>query len=130
MPPAYQRHVFVCTNERDPSDPRGCCRAKGGGEVHKAFKKAIHERGLKGKVRPNSSGCLDACAFGVSVVVYPEGVWYRGVQVEDVNEIVERHLIEGQPVERLLMPLRPVRNPDGSVKEVPPPSDLPPLRLD
>jgi (2Fe-2S) ferredoxin len=110
MPPAYQRHVFVCTNRRPDEDPRGCCAAKGSEAVQKKFKELVHARGLKGKVRANSSGCLDACAFGVSVVVYPEGVWYQKVKVEDVEQIVDQHLIGGKPVERLLMPLRPVRN--------------------
>ena len=55
-------------------------------------------------MRANAAGCLDACAYGPSVVVYPEGVWYGHVRVEDVPEIVERHLIGGEPVERLLVP--------------------------
>ena len=109
MPPAYKRHVFVCVNRRPPEDPRGCCAAKGSEAVHQKFKELVHARGLKGEVRANSAGCLDACAFGVSVVVYPEGVWYQKVKVEDVEEIVDRHLVGGQVVERLLMPLRPMR---------------------
>ena len=52
-------------------------------------------------VRANSSGCLDNCALGPSVVVYPEGVWYGHVRPEDVPEIVESHLVNGVPVERL-----------------------------
>lgn len=54
-------------------------------------------------MRANAAGCLDACAFGTSVVVYPEGVWYGGVKAEDVLEIVESHLLGGKPVERLRM---------------------------
>ena len=56
-------------------------------------------------MRANASGCLDACEFGVSVVVYPEQVWYGGVTTADVDEIVERHLIGGEVVERLRMPV-------------------------
>jgi (2Fe-2S) ferredoxin len=44
---------------------------------------------------------MDACAFGITVVVYPEGVWYGRVKLEDVEEIVQSHLVEGRPVERL-----------------------------
>jgi (2Fe-2S) ferredoxin len=59
---------------------------------------------LKGNIRANKAGCLDQCELGVSVVVYPEGVWYGRVTLDDVNEIVERHLIGGTPVERLRVP--------------------------
>jgi len=110
MPPPYERHVFVCTNERPPDDPRGSCGPKGGVAVHKALKAEVARRGLKGKVRANSAGCLDACAFGVAMVIYPEGIWYRGVTVEDVPEIVERTLLHGERIERLKMPMRPVRS--------------------
>jgi (2Fe-2S) ferredoxin len=99
----FQHHVFVCENRRDPADPRGCCGAKGSPAIREALKAELHKRGLKGKVRANAAGCLDACAFGPTVVVYPEGVWYGGVKPEDVPEIVERHLVNGEPVERLRM---------------------------
>lgn len=100
--PRYQRHIFVCTNVRPPDDPQGCCAAKGSDEIRSAFKAELKRRRLKTIVRANKSGCLDACAFGVSVVVYPEAVWYGGVTLADVNEIIERHIIGGEVVERLL----------------------------
>ena len=104
MPPPYQRHVFVCTNERSETDPRGCCKARGSEQVLSALKKALKERGLSGKVRANSSGCLDACSQGPSMVVYPEAVWYGKVSQADVEEILSSHLVGGRPVERLKMP--------------------------
>jgi (2Fe-2S) ferredoxin len=97
----FIRHVFVCQNERPCEDPRGCCKAKGSGDVLDKLKEAAHARGLKGKIRINKAGCLDQCSEGVSIVVYPEGVWYGHVTVADVEEIVEKHLVGGQPVERL-----------------------------
>ncbi len=103
-PGRFERHVFICTNERAASDARGCCHARGAEEVHDAFKKAIKERGLSRRFRANRSGCLDACARGVTVVVYPDGVWYGGVSVADVPEIIDRHLLGGEPVERLRLP--------------------------
>lgn len=103
MPPPYARHLFVCTNERPADNPRGCCKLKGSERVLAAFKEAIRTRGLAAEVRANSSGCLDACAKGVSVVVYPDGVWYGGLTPEEVDLIVREHLVEGRPVERLLM---------------------------
>lgn len=97
----YRHHVFVCENRRDADDPRGCCAAKGSEAIRQALKEEIARRGLKREVRANAAGCLDACAHGPTVVVYPEGIWYGGVRVEDVPEIVERHLVDGVPVERL-----------------------------
>lgn len=54
-----------------------------------------------GKIRINKSGCLDRCSEGPCVVVYPEGVWYTYVDVQDIDEIIDRHLIKGEIVERL-----------------------------
>ena len=102
MAPPFKRHVFVCTNRRPDGNPKGCCATKGGEEVRAAFKeRAGRSAGSKGSMRANAAGCLDTCAFGVSVVVYPEGIWYGGVKLEDVPAIVEEHLVGGRPVERL-----------------------------
>lgn len=105
--PTFQRHVFVCVNERPPDHPRGSCKQKGGAEVRDALKKALAARGVKSEVRANNAGCLDQCERGITVVVYPEQVWYGGVTVADVDELVERHLIGGEVVERLLLPDQP-----------------------
>ncbi len=97
----YRYHLVVGENRRPPEDPRGCCAAKGSERIRAARKEEIARRGLTREVRANSSGCLDACPHGPTIVVYPEGVWYGGVRLEDVPEIVESHLVKGVPVERL-----------------------------
>jgi len=99
----FKHHVFICENLRDSADPKGSCAAKGSPAIRAEMKKQIKERGLRGVVRANQSGCLDACEYGPSVVVYPEGIWYGGVKPEDVKEILESHIIDGKPVERLLI---------------------------
>lgn len=103
MPPPYQRHIFICTNRRPEGSPRGSCAARGSEEVRDLFKDELRRRGLTATVRANAAGCLDACERGVSVVVYPEGVWYGGVTKDDVAQIIEEHVVGGRPVERLLM---------------------------
>jgi (2Fe-2S) ferredoxin len=105
--PSFQRHVFVCINERPADHPKGCCKAKGGVDVRDRLKQELKARGVSKLVRANNSGCLDQCERGVSVVVYPEQVWYGGVTVDDVPELVDKHLVGGEVVERLLMPDQP-----------------------
>ena len=100
----FQRHVFIGTNRRPDDHPKGCCAAKGSEEVRALFKEELEKRGLKERVRANAAGCLDQCAFGVTVVVYPDAVWYARVKPEDVREIVDEHIVGGRPVERLRMP--------------------------
>ena len=55
----------------------------------------------KGKIRINKAGCMDRCDDGPVIVVYPEEVWYRYVDKDDVEEIIQEHLINGRVVERL-----------------------------
>jgi (2Fe-2S) ferredoxin len=105
--PSFQRHVFVCINERGADNPKGCCKAKGGVEVRDRLKSELKARGISKLVRANNSGCLDQCEHGVTVVVYPEQVWYGGVTVDDIAEIVERHIVGGEIVTRLLLPDQP-----------------------
>jgi (2Fe-2S) ferredoxin len=105
--PTFQRHVFVCINERPADHPKGCCKSKGGPEVRDALKKALAARGIKGEVRANNAGCLDQCEQGVTVVVYPEQVWYGHVTVDDIEELVEKHIVGGEAVERLMLPDQP-----------------------
>jgi (2Fe-2S) ferredoxin len=102
----FKHHLFICENLRAEGDPKGSCARKGSPAIKAAMKEEIKKRMIsgeiaKGTVRANQAGCLDACEFGPSIVVYPEEIWYGGVTVEDVPEIVESHIIGGKPVERL-----------------------------
>jgi (2Fe-2S) ferredoxin len=98
----YRRHVFVCLNERDPSDPKGCCKHRGSEEIFKTLKAGAAKAGLK-DVRINRAGCMDHCAYGPTVAIYPEAVWYRIATVEDAKEVLDSHVIGGKVVERLLI---------------------------
>ena len=66
-----------------------------------AFKKAVKDRDLNTRVRAQRAGCFDICESGPNVVVYPEGVFYGNVQLSDVEEIMEEHIVNDRPVERL-----------------------------
>ena len=91
----------MCTNQREAGHPRGCCDPQGKAELQGALKQKLALRGLKAKVRANKAGCLDQCEHGPNMVVYPEQVWYGGVTMADLDEIIESHIVEGKPVERL-----------------------------
>ena len=99
-----EAHIFVCMNERPSDHPRGCCLKRGAEELVPLFKAELEKCGLKGTVRAQKAGCLDVCEFGPSVVIYPEGIWYGKVRPKDIPEIIQSHIIEGHPVERLRIP--------------------------
>ena len=102
--PKFERHLFICCNQRPPENPRGCCDPTGLAQLQLAFKQKLAALGFKNRVRANKSGCLDQCEHGPTVVVYPEQVWYGRVTAADVDEIVESHIVGGKPVERLILP--------------------------
>ena len=97
----YRQHVFCCTNMRP--DPSASCAARGAEGLRTYLKARTKELKLNG-VRINTSGCLDHCARGPVMVIYPEGVWYTYHTRADVDEILHTHLIGGGRVERLLLP--------------------------
>lgn len=97
----YSHHVFFCCNQR--SNERSSCNDHGSQAMRDYAKGRIKELGLSGRahVRINQAGCLDRCEEGPVLVVYPEGVWYTYVDQDDVDEIIDQHLIKGIIVERL-----------------------------
>lgn len=99
----FKKHIFICTNIRPPDHPRSSCGEKGSEKLRDKFKKRIAELGLNKLVRVNSAGCLDACEYGISIVIYPEAVWYGGVKEEDIEKIINEHLLEGKVIEALLI---------------------------
>lgn len=97
----FKKHVFICTNDKDA--PKKSCGSGRGMELVNAFKEGLKDRNLQTEIRAQKAGCLDMCAFGPSMVVYPEGVLYGNVTPADVEEIIENHLVNDQPVERLII---------------------------
>jgi (2Fe-2S) ferredoxin len=97
----FKKHVFFCMNER--ADGRPCCHDRGAAAAQQHAKKRLKQLDLNGhgKIRINQAGCLDRCEEGPVLVVYPEGVWYTYVDHEDIDEIIDVHLVGGKIVERL-----------------------------
>jgi (2Fe-2S) ferredoxin len=115
--PKYR--VFVCTKQRSANDPEGCCYSVGALEIYRAFQSEIQQRNLGDRVEIRKSGCLDHCAAGAVALVskvkgrtsswLPTKIqkrilankhWYAHLTIEDVPEIVDRHFVHGQPLER------------------------------
>jgi (2Fe-2S) ferredoxin len=100
----FEHHIFFCTNQRDKGE--ASCAQHDPQAAIDHCKARVKREGLAGpgKVRVNKAGCLDRCAGGPVAVVYPQGTWYTYVDLQDIDEIVDRHLKHGQVVERLVLP--------------------------
>lgn len=115
-----RHHVFVCTGKS--------CSARNSAEVRDAFEQELKSRGVlfgrevkgknsKGSIVLTECASVGFCSIGPAVMVYPEGIWYAQVQVADVAEIVEAHLMNGRVVERLaLMKLPATGSAEPAVK--------------
>lgn len=98
----YKRHLFFCTNKRE-GERRPSCANCGSVKMRAHAKQKIRKLGLAGPggVRVNSAGCLDRCEEGPVLVIYPEGTWYTYVDEEDLDELIEEHVVAGREVARL-----------------------------
>src|SRR5215469_3273007 len=91
----YECHVFVCTSGET-------CPTQGDTEKYvKVLRAGVQKAGKQVDVRINKTGCFSQCGHGPMIVVYPDDVWYAGVQESDLEEILTSHIVGGRPVERL-----------------------------
>ena len=101
-----KRHVFVCNGKS--------CTAVGGAEVKRAFEEQLEAKNLRygkaskgrnpeGNILLTDCSSMGFCSIGAAVLVYPEGVWYAQVRADDVEEIIEEHLENGNVVKRLAL---------------------------
>ena len=106
LPMANPRiQILVCLNERPPGGSKPSCAPQGSLEVYHRFKDRVKELGIRDSVMVTRTGCLKHCSQGITVAVWPFNLWYRGVTVDDVEEILQRTVLEdGREVERLRMP--------------------------
>ncbi len=92
----YRTHVFVCTSGET-------CPSQGDVEKYvKYLRGEVVRAKLQADVRINKAGCFSQCGHGPMCIVYPDNVWYGGVQESDLKEIFESHIVGGKPVERLV----------------------------
>jgi (2Fe-2S) ferredoxin len=109
---AFTHHIFVCGNVRDPANKRGCCDPEGRQTLREAFKKELKAAGFGLIARANHSGCLEQCEHGPTVVIYPQGIWYGKVTLEDVPRIVAKTIVGGEILNDLLIADSCLNNPD------------------
>lgn len=101
----FKHHVFFCCNQRNAGDT--CCNNHQASALQTYAKERSAALGLKGKgsVRVNTAGCLGRCDDGPVLVVYPDNVSvYLAVDKEDIDDIIDNHLLHGRIVERLRLP--------------------------
>ena len=92
----YEVHVFVCTGGET-------CPTQGETEKYvKILRAGVAQAGKHREIRINKAGCFSQCGNGPMMVVYPENVWYCGVQESDLQGILESHIFGGKPVARLV----------------------------
>lgn len=98
----FDIHIFVCTNQRSGSDKLSCGETHGL-DIVSELKKQVKNLNVNLKIRVNKSGCLGICDLGQTVAIYPDATFYVGVQKEDIKEIIESHIVNKIPVERLIL---------------------------
>ena len=121
--PKFTHHLFVCCNQRPDGHPRGCCDPAGAEQLRDLFKQELKQRGITTTVRANRAGCLDQCELGPTVVIYPQAIWYGGVQLSDVKRIVEQTIVGGEVLEDLRIPDELLNKKVGRLFKLKSPSD-------
>ena len=102
----YRRHVFLCTGPN-------CCTPEDGLAAWEVLKKELKDHNLGSG--PNACyrtkvGCLRICCHGPTMVVYPEGTWYHGMNAERIPRFVQEDLVEGRPVKDWVFARNPLNN--------------------
>jgi (2Fe-2S) ferredoxin len=101
----FERHFFVCNNRRGGETGLQSCGEQDGSEIFTALLSARQEKRMVTQIFITETKCLGPCPErGTTIAVYPENVWYTSVTLDDLAEIIEQHMVKGEPVERLRDP--------------------------
>ena len=92
----FRYHVYFCNQKKPEGAPS--CPAAGAIETLAAFRQHLVEKDLTEQVQVTTCGCLGICQKGPNMVVYPDGVWYSGLNPENIKQIVDAHLVNHTPV--------------------------------
>jgi len=102
--PHPEIQILVCLNERPEDSPKPSCAPRGALAVYHRFKDRVKELGIRDRVMVVRTGCLKHCSQGITVAIWPLNLWYRGVTLDDVEEILQKSVLERRELERLRMP--------------------------
>ena len=86
----YRKQIFVCTN--DQKGEKASCGDHQGPEIFAQLRKIAKEKGLHPQIRVAQAKCLGQCNIGTNIMIYPDNIWYSHVKMEDVPQIVEKHI--------------------------------------
>ena len=86
-----KKHILVCSKKKPEGIP--CCHARGGMELADGIRAELFKRGLENEYHVTTTGCLGICNRGPAMVVYPEGKWYTEFKREEIQSLVDQHLI-------------------------------------
>ena len=97
----YKKHIFICVNQK--TNGKKCCNDIDAKPYVDYFKQSLVGKDCHGagKYRVSSSGCLGRCRKGPCLVIYPEGVWYSYHSRDDLDKIIDSHLLAGEIVSEL-----------------------------
>lgn len=96
-----KHHIFICTSCRVNGQQKGFCYSKDSVDIIQKFMEVIDDLDLSSDVMITNTGCFGICEKGPIAVIYPEGVWYGNLTEDDVEKIIEQHILKGIPVEEL-----------------------------
>ena len=97
----YVKHIFICTNYRE-NESRCSCGNNASDQIRLKFVELLKKNKLNDNIRSNKSGCMNLCEYGPVIVIYPKGIWYVNVKINDVEEIFQKSILKDEVIKHLL----------------------------